>query len=121
LAEIRKTRNPVWSAAIRESTGVLELNAIPFSIVVLEISVGGEADDLHERQVPRETWEPLRIQRELALKEEDHERECHLEDVYEECGEEVFFPAHAPSRIYADKSIDSFLDGIEDHIQPTWR
>ena len=87
---------------------------------MLEISVGGEADDLHKRQVPRETWEPLRVQRELALKEEDHERECHLEDVDDECGEEVFFPAHASSWIYAYKSIDSSLDGIEDPIQPTW-
>ena len=83
---------------------------------MLQVGVGAETDDLHERQVPGETWKPLRVQRERALIREYYEGKCHLENVDNECGKEVFFPAHAASWIYADESIDSFLDGIENVV-----
>jgi len=65
----------------------------------------------HER--PETLW----VQWKHALKREYYERDCHLEDVDNECSEKVFFPAHSASRIYADESIDSSLDWIEDLVQ----
>ena len=83
---------------------------------MLQVGIRPEADDLHESQVPGETWKPLRVQGEHALKREYYEGKCHLENVDNECSKEVFFPVHAASWIYADDSIDSFFDGIENLV-----
>jgi hypothetical protein len=73
---------------------------------------------LHEGQVEAETWESLRVERKNVLEDEYDEGEAHLENIYNDHGEEILSPSHPASRIYSKQSVDPILDGAEDSIYP---
>jgi len=53
---------------------------------MLQVCVRGKADDLHESQVKAKTREPLRVQWQTVLEDEDDEGEAHLENIQNDSG-----------------------------------